>query len=142
MRVARQRYLFEPTSGLFHIALVSVLSVFLSGCNVILPPFDGGVRVIAMETPIELPGVMVPISNAEDIGVLIVTLGPGSGSSQFDGYTNTNGVDDHPNANANAEWQLSMLFGQSSAPACQPAGPVTFNGDSAGLIWNSTCIVY
>jgi hypothetical protein len=119
-----------------------VLPTILLGCAVLLlPEFPGGVRVTAVEQPVELPGVVVPVSNAEDIGVVIVTFG-GSGTQQFDDFTNGLGLADHPAANADAEWQFVLKFETSNAPGCVDVGPITRNGDPTGLEFDVTCIVY
>jgi hypothetical protein len=120
-----------------------VLPIVLSGCNAPFSPgFPGGVRVTAAEQPVEMPGVLVPISNAQDIGSVVVIIG-GSGTTSFNDYTNAEGVADHTSANPDAEWQLTMFFNASSAPGCQAVNPaVQKDGDPSGLEFDIVCTVY
>jgi hypothetical protein len=125
---------------LIAVCVIGALSV--NGCGIFIAPFESGIRMITDEQTLETPGVTFPISMAAVYGVLIVTLGPPSGSqSQFAGYTGSNGVADFPQANSNAEWQLAAQFEASSAPVCPDWGPETRNGDPAGLIEQINCVV-
>jgi hypothetical protein len=114
----------------------------MAGCSFSIPPIQEGVRVATEEVSGQMPSVMVPISNAADFGVIIVTFG-GSGTQQFQGFTNADGYDDHPTANPDAEWQFVVQFESSSAPTCPDLGPVVHNGPPQGPLTELVqCIVY
>lgn len=81
-----------------------------------IPIFASGIRVRATEQVAVLPGSRFPMANASYAGILIATIGPGSGSEQaITGRTNANGLGDHPNARNNAYWTVSLV---SRNPSC------------------------
>jgi hypothetical protein len=116
---------------LWPISLLLAMLPVIAGCDFVIPPLESGVRVVTEEVSPQMPGVITPISNANDFGVAVVTLG-GSGDITFSGFTNSEGYDDHPTANQDAEWQFVVHFDQSSAPYCPNLGPSNHNGPPPG----------
>jgi hypothetical protein len=139
--VSKQSWLSQRAPRLWLISLLLVPPLILTGCaTILLPVQEGGVRVVAIETLLAMPGTAAPIANAEGVGDILQTFG-GSGSSHFDHFTNVDGYVDDSNANPNAQWQFFMFFYQSSLPACAPVGPILRNGGPGGLLWGVNCIV-
>lgn len=96
---ARPRLLLQRTS----IALL-LLIFALGGCLVNLPPFRGGIRMVAIATE-ELSGWQTPVSVPDD-GQMSNPNGPGNGTlTSFTGETNDQGFDDYPDARDNAYWR-------------------------------------
>jgi hypothetical protein len=118
---------------LWPITLLFAMLPVIAGCNFVIPPLESGVRVVTEEVDAQMQSIIVPISNAADFGVIIATFG-GSGAQQFSGFTNSDGYDDHPTANADAEWQFVAQFEQSSAPDCPDLGPSVHNGTPQGVL--------
>ena len=93
---------------------------FLGGCGLVYvdPPFEGGIRIITLETSLELGLADVPVPGVLDQGTLINVLGSGSGyQSTFGGTTNSGGYDDHTSARTNAYWLFSADYTNPS-PDC------------------------
>lgn len=146
--LAQERDVVNAKARLSRTALkmwsISLLFAVLlaTGCSFYIPPIESGVRVETVEVDGEMQSITVPISNANDFGVAVVTFG-GSGAVTFSGFTNSDGYDDHPSANADAEWQFVTKFEGSSAPNCPDAGPVTHNGPAQGPMTELVqCFVY
>lgn len=127
----------------FPIIAALVTALLMAGCGTfIIPPFEGGIRVITEEELVEVPGSEIPIDGAGVNGVLVVTLGPGSGTNTIAGITGEDGIADFPNAYSNATWQLLVQFELSSAPECPDWGPNNRNGGPGGLEETVICISF
>lgn len=95
-----------------------LFALYAGSCNVV-PPFPGGIRMSAEEAPVESQDAQLPVEFVADSGNIRQITGPGRGTAPiFQGLTNLNGVDDHPNAQTNAIWVVVWDFTTSEIPQC------------------------
>lgn len=79
------------------------------GCSP--PAFKSGIRVHTTEALTTSPGASLDVSGVTDVGQLLLARDPHNGSEQaFEGLTGVFGLDDHPNAQTNASWQVSVDY--------------------------------
>lgn len=122
-------------------ALAIVVSLWLESCIEGVPAFAGGIRVTVAEALLETPDAQVPVESAFDAGTLTSTIGPGVGTAtSFSGFTDLNGVDDHVNAQTNANWNISVNFFSSDAPNC-PSATVNHSFPIGGGEEHFVCLV-
>jgi len=140
--IAARGNLSRTALRLWPISLLLAMLPVMAGCDFGIPPLESGVRVVTEEVDGNMRSIKVPISHANDFGVAVVTLG-GSGDVTFSGFTNSDGFDDHPRANADAEWQFVAAFEQSSAPFCPDLQPSVHVGPPQGVLTEVIeCLVY
>jgi hypothetical protein len=120
---------------------VIVAVAFTGGCPH-EPPFPGGIRMEANEALFDSPSAKVPVGNVGDFGTLTFVVGPGSGNQEtFLGFTDpVTGIDDHPNAQTNANWAVAFDYTPSPIPAC---GVGTQSGfvPTQGAVFEETCLI-
>jgi len=83
------------------------------------PPFPGGIRMVSFEAPAENPSDQSPVDGVADSGQKLSQVGSGNGNMDtFEGYTQgPYGIDDHPLARDNANWQVTWNFATIFSPA-------------------------
>ena len=114
------------------------LLVNLSSCDLAVPPFSGGIRVISIERLILVGNSEFPSSGDVNTGVEIFIIGPGTGTqTSFAGVTGANGISDYPNARTNATWTVSL----ASSLGCV-FSPTTINVHVQGADFTFTCFVF
>ncbi len=80
------------------------------GCSGTSGRFLGGIRCEAIEFLEIDPGFSKPVPGMPDEGSLLNIVGTGTGTAvTFSGQTDANGIDDHPNAQTNANWDISGM---------------------------------
>lgn len=79
---------------------IIVFSITLIGCGP--PPFNGGIRVVAIEQAIDMPSNNVGVAGVVDMGNAI--------TDSFSGETDDLGIDDHPNAIVNQTWDVTADY--------------------------------
>lgn len=122
------------------VASAALASVFMESCT--LPPFVGGIRMVAYEALLEAPGsTRLPVARVNDTGSVLQVFGGGTGSDEnFIGLTGPDGRDDHPNALTNANWGVTFNYNFSASPSCG-TGSLSGFVPVAGAEFDETCLL-
>jgi hypothetical protein len=116
-------------------------AIYMGGCP-LFPNFPGGIRMTALEAPFEAPTATLPVAEVGDFGNLTQVIGPGTGTQQSFGpsFTGANGIDDHPNAQTNANWSVTFDYTSSPIPQCGVGGQ-SHLVPSGGTEFKATCLL-
>jgi hypothetical protein len=115
-----------------------LVTMFMGPCP--LPPFSGGIRMVTYEALEDSRSAKLPVAGVIDTGSVFQILGSGTGSDEnFIGFTESDGVDDHPNALTNADWSVSFDF-RLSIPVCGTGSQTGFV-PIAGAEFDEKCLL-